>query len=657
VSFGTVAAATVQFVNSTTLLALTPAEAAGAVNVAVKNSDGQSGALPNGYTFAAPAGVQVAAAVTPSAGYNVPADTGEPSSTTTAGYTQVAVHDAGLSLGDAIANGVALQAAIAAASCGTTISLDAGVTYDGGSTGITLPPKTCAAGQWIVIRSATADASLPAAGARIDPSFASKLPIIVASQVNVAAIEALPSSNNYLLQDLEVTVNTTALAGKLSSSALIQIGDGTPVGHGTSPQTTPALQPTNIVVDRDLIRGSDTPPIGIRRGVEMECSKCAVLNSYIDQIHETGFDSQAVEGWNSTGPWLVDNNYLSAGSENLMIGGAISNMGQNPSDITITHNYFFKPETWNAADPSYDGSSWQIKNLLEFKSGVRILVSGNVFQNCWGSTQVNGSNFSTAQQSGRAITINPAGDENLSFITVSDLTIAFNKFDNTQGVVEPSTVIADPPTVPVGVVPTRIDIHDNLATNQGVASGFSVLGLTDDPTGQLGVTSNVRIAHNTILMPLSATCPGGNTGTCAAEQSEGFEFESNVQAGETPLPNWSMQDNIFERGKFGVHGTCAVGGIAQPCFTDQAWLNNLVYDLDGPDSCNVKDASEIYAVHAVSCPGPVTTIADIGFVNATAGDFHLAASSPGFGKASDGGDVGANIDALNAATATTVAGH
>jgi hypothetical protein len=51
VSFGGTAATGVTVVNATTLNASTPAHAIGAVNVVVTNPDGQSGTLPNGFTY------------------------------------------------------------------------------------------------------------------------------------------------------------------------------------------------------------------------------------------------------------------------------------------------------------------------------------------------------------------------------------------------------------------------------------------------------------------------------------------------------------------------------------------------------------------------------------------------------------------------------
>jgi hypothetical protein len=56
VSFGLTPAASVTFVDSQTLIAVTPAHAAGAVNVVDTNPDAQSAMLPNGFTFGNGAG-------------------------------------------------------------------------------------------------------------------------------------------------------------------------------------------------------------------------------------------------------------------------------------------------------------------------------------------------------------------------------------------------------------------------------------------------------------------------------------------------------------------------------------------------------------------------------------------------------------------------
>jgi hypothetical protein len=65
VSFGGAPATGVSFISATSLTAITPAGAAGAVDVAVTNPDTQTGSLPGGYTRVAP---PTASGVTPTAG-------------------------------------------------------------------------------------------------------------------------------------------------------------------------------------------------------------------------------------------------------------------------------------------------------------------------------------------------------------------------------------------------------------------------------------------------------------------------------------------------------------------------------------------------------------------------------------------------------------
>ena len=68
VSIGGNAATGVTFINATTLSAVTPAHAAGAADVVVRNPDGQSGSLANGFTYSAPAPPPAVSSVTPASG-------------------------------------------------------------------------------------------------------------------------------------------------------------------------------------------------------------------------------------------------------------------------------------------------------------------------------------------------------------------------------------------------------------------------------------------------------------------------------------------------------------------------------------------------------------------------------------------------------------
>ncbi len=68
VKLGGTSATSVAVVNSTSITAITPAHAAGAVSVQVTNTDAQSGTLTNGFTYTAPNPAPTVTAITPNSG-------------------------------------------------------------------------------------------------------------------------------------------------------------------------------------------------------------------------------------------------------------------------------------------------------------------------------------------------------------------------------------------------------------------------------------------------------------------------------------------------------------------------------------------------------------------------------------------------------------
>ena len=83
-----------------------------------------------------------------------------------------------------------------------------------------------------------------------------------------------------------------------------------------------------------------------------------------------------------------------------------------PSDIEFRGNYCFKPLDWQGV--------WRVKNLFELKSAQRVLVSGNIFENCW-----------TSGQDGSAIVFSPRNQYGSDpWCTVQDVTFENNKIIN-----------------------------------------------------------------------------------------------------------------------------------------------------------------------------------------------------------------------------------
>src|SRR5690606_28378953 len=110
------------------------------------------------------------------------------------------------------------------------------------------------------------------------------------------------------------------------------------------------------------------------RCVALNSASTAVIDSWLSECHGKGFDSQAIAGWNGSGPYKIVNNHLAGAGENLMFGGADPSIPNGlPEDIEIRRNHFIKPPEWKGV--------WTVKNLIELKLGRRVLIEGNVFEN------------------------------------------------------------------------------------------------------------------------------------------------------------------------------------------------------------------------------------------------------------------------------------
>src|SRR5256712_4037783 len=267
----------------------------------------------------------------------------------------------------AVASGGDLQEALKAAQPGDAIALEAGARFTGN---FMLPNKPGTG--WITIRTAAPDSQLPAPGTRITPAYTSVLPKLVSSNSR-PVITAAPGAHHYRFIGVEFTVATDVTV----NYHLILLGN-----RPTSAEDVPH----DLIFDRVYIHGN--PRVNLRRGIGLNSARTAIIDSYITDAHEVGADSQAILGWDGPGPFKIVNNYLEGAGENLMFGGADPSIRDLvPSDIEIRRNHFFKPLTWRIGDPSYTGTPWTVKTLLELKNARRVLIDGNVFENNWAHEQ------------------------------------------------------------------------------------------------------------------------------------------------------------------------------------------------------------------------------------------------------------------------------
>lgn len=365
------------------------------------------------------------------------------------------------------------------------------------------------------------------------------------------------------------------------------------VRFGSGYEQILAEMPHDLIVDRCYIHGAPTG--NLRRAVVLNCANGAVIDSYISECHEHGSDSQAIAGWSGPGPFKIVNNYLEAASENINFGGADPLIqGLIPSDIDIRRNHLTKPLAWK-------GQNWNVKNLFELKNANRVLVEGNVFDSVWRDGQ-----------GGSAVNLKSVNqNQTAPWSCTRDVTIRLNLFRNMG-----SGFMLTGLDVGAAVPMERITITDNILT------GIDVLPYDGDGRGFL-VNSNpidVVVAHNTILSPTNTLITFGGPAT-------------------DPPRRFIFRDNLGHGGQYGVKGP---GLNTRDTFTafmkDGVFLGNVTIttDMTGYPPGNYFPAS----------------VKDVGFMSAA--DLHLSATSPYANKASDGRDPGADVPAVEEATAGVV---
>ena len=203
----------------------------------------------------------------------------------------------------------------------------------------------------------------PACDRRIEPALHAPLLAKIQSTNSLPAIHTAPGAHHWRLELLEFGPTG-------GGDEIIRLGSG------GSDQSTLAVVPHNLVIDRCYIHGD--PVTGQKRGIGLNSASTTIVNSHISEIKATTIDTQAICGWNGPGPFVIENNYLEAAGENVMFGGAdpkIPNLV--PSDITIRLNHLSKPRSWQQS------GQWLVKNLLELKNARRVLIEGNVFEHSW----------------------------------------------------------------------------------------------------------------------------------------------------------------------------------------------------------------------------------------------------------------------------------
>ena len=467
-----------------------------------------------------------------------------------------------------------LQSALNSAQPGDTIVLEAGSTYTGN---FTLPDKPGSA--YITVKS-SALASLPPEGARVNPSYAQYMPKLV-SPNDGPAVSTTKAAHHYRFVGIELHPNQ-----RVYQWDVVAIGQGNEASLDALPH--------DIVFDRVYIHGD--PAVGSKRGIALNGASITVENSYISDFKSTDQDTQALNGWNGPGPFRIVNNYLEAAAENIMFGGSAATIPNLvPSDITISHNYFFKPLSWNPGDPSFAGTHWVVKNIFELKNARRVVLDGNIFE-CGGA----------------AFLYSPRTENRANpWAVVEDVTFTHNIVRHADA----GVTMAGHDDPGLGGKGANFTFRDNL---------FEDIKSTNWPGGSgrlwsmFGGPSNVVIDHNTAFGELAAL----------------VFFDGRPLA-----TGFVFTNNIAPPGTYGIH---AVEGASDPIIR-----RNVIYGDGRGNDGSPRPADNFFPA----------SIDKVGFTNLAEGQYELLPASHYKNKGTDGKDIGADLVAIRAATTGVTEGR
>lgn len=359
--------------------------------------------------------------------------------------------------------------------------------------------------------------------------------------------------------------------------------------------------PQHLIVERCYVRGDRAR--GARRGIALNARDVTVVDSHFADFKEQGADSQAIAGWNGPGPFRIVNNYLEGAGENVMFGGADPTIRDLvPSDIEIRKNHLAKPVAWKPGEPGQDGRPWTVKNLLELKNARRVLIEGNLLEYNWREAQNGFAVLFTVRNQ----------DGNAPWSTVEDVTFQHNVVRHVGSGVN----VLGKDDIRSSAPARRIAIVNNLFEDVGGKWGGAGIFLQ-----VLNGAANVVVEHNTVIQT-------GNILMAEGPPSEGFVFRGN----------------IVRHNEYGMIGT----GTAPGTTTVTRYFPSAA--IDG----NVIVGGEATRYPRVGAFA--NAIADVGFTDASRGDYRLTQASR-FRGGAGGRDPGVDMAALQAAGALDAAGR
>jgi hypothetical protein len=361
-------------------------------------------------------------------------------------------------------------------------------------------------------------------------------------------------------------------------------------------------RPSHLIFDRILIDAKANHTV---RAFAPNSEVTSLLNSSILNVRSTGVETKAVGQWSGNGPLAIVNNRLEAAAINFLVGGAYVNYESEILDgLVFRGNYSWKNPQW--VGPNGESLGSVIKNLWELKCGHNIVAAGNIFEN----------NYADGQ-SGEAILIKSGAqpEEANPRAEVSDVDFRNNKILNTRAGFN------------VVGIQSWIAPHPPLANHIRFSNNF---WQEREGRGNLVLSPNYfELNHNTFIST-------GEMGT----------FLMTEQAGTMPdykAPGLKLLNNLSH--------SVIYNSIHSPVGPGTTALNYAFWGWEARANVFTWARADWY-----SAGNFFPTAYESIFASYATGNYSLASRSIYRGAATDGLDIGADMEALNASTLSATSG-
>ncbi len=532
----------------------------------------------------------------------------------------------------AVKAGEDLQSALNNANCGDIIELQAGAVFNGP---FFVPAKNCDINHWIWIRTSSPDRDLPAEGQRATPCYAGftslegrphyNCPVAA----NVMAMVQMPTSGD----------GPFVLAPGAKFYRFIGLEINRPAGLPRPARLIRGNGADHIVIDRSWLHGAAQDET--YEGVSLNgMTHVAIVDSYFSDFHcisRSGFctDSQAIQGGTSNtqdGPFKIEDNFLEAAGEAVMFGGGSAKF--TPTDIEILGNHFWKPWQWRPGNRPFvggaDGHPFVVKNQLELKNAIRVLVDGNLIENTWGGFSQNGSGILLTPKSQHK----RHGGNSCPKCQVTDITIRYVQISHGGGGIQMATSLSGSgKNGGEALAGTRWSLHD--------------IVMDDISSNYVGLGNLFLLMNNWEKNPLNTVTINHVTGF--ADTTTTMLFVGNIVR-SVPMYGLVFTNNLLLASRYPVWNTgksnsCAADDVPvttiKKCFKTFTFANNAIIAPPPQFPPSTWPANNMF-------PKTIAAVNFTSFNDGDGGNYELQPGSLYKNAGTDGKDLGADIVGLNA---------